>query len=241
MDTKPAEITPLNNLMNLPSRIVENFLAKIVKDATTGCWNWSGHRNIKGYGQFRWSSDTKISPSPAHRISYQLSIGPILDSLHIHHKCENPACVNPEHLEPITPGAHSSITNYKTTYIRNVATHCGKGHEFTPENTGRVESGLRRGQRFCRECARIREEEQAAVRKGAIGPKLLTHCQNGHEFTPENTIHKIIRGRTARQCLQCRRERERITSKSYERKEWLNRYRREKRAKAKADRLKPDA
>ncbi len=63
----------------------------------------------------------------------------------------------------------------------------------------------------------------------------------GHEFTEENTFYKVIRGYRSRQCLQCRRERERITSKSHERKEWLNRYRREKRAKAKADRLKPNA
>jgi hypothetical protein len=60
---------------------------------TPGCWLWQkGKRN--GYGQFDLKGKT-VSP---HRASYEFYVGKIPDGLRVLHKCDNPPCVNPDHL-----------------------------------------------------------------------------------------------------------------------------------------------
>lgn len=57
------------------------------------CWYWVGSRNRLGYGQLPALGEHK-----AHRVSWVLHCGPIPDGLHVLHKCDVRACVNPEHL-----------------------------------------------------------------------------------------------------------------------------------------------
>lgn len=60
---------------------------------TPGCWLWlRGKRN--GYGQF----DLKGKTVSAHRASYEFYVGKIPDGLRVLHKCDNPPCINPDHL-----------------------------------------------------------------------------------------------------------------------------------------------
>lgn len=83
----------------------DRFESKISKD-DGGCWNWTGYRNKKGYGvfkankeyhgrSFKWGT---MPMSKAHRLSYDLHIGPLKDSDVVLHSCDNPSCVNPDHL-----------------------------------------------------------------------------------------------------------------------------------------------
>lgn len=61
---------------------------------TDYCWNWTGSKHSFGYGEFR-SGNTLYR---AHRFSYELHFGEIVDGLGINHKCNNTSCVNPDHL-----------------------------------------------------------------------------------------------------------------------------------------------
>jgi hypothetical protein len=63
----------------------------------SGCWLWMGTKR-NGYGLFNIGSKSKS----AHRVAYELFIGPIPTGLHLLHSCDTPSCINPAHLRPGT-------------------------------------------------------------------------------------------------------------------------------------------
>lgn len=65
-------------------------------ETPTGCWEFNGTRDKDGYGSF--ASENRI-PVRAHRIAYARTHGPIPDGQVVRHRCDNPPCVNPDHLE----------------------------------------------------------------------------------------------------------------------------------------------
>lgn len=70
----------------------ERFWKRVKK--TRYCWIWIGAKNNKGYGQIMVNKRLIA----AHRYSYFLQKGSIPKDNHILHKCDNPSCVNPQHL-----------------------------------------------------------------------------------------------------------------------------------------------
>lgn len=99
------------------------FLSKVDKDQNTGCWNWTANKNSWGYGLF-WIG---IKMRTAHRVSYEHYKGIILDNLCVRHKCDNPSCVNPDHLEL---GVHAD--NMKDRDVRGrQKTPCGEANGFS--------------------------------------------------------------------------------------------------------------
>lgn len=79
------------------SRLPDRFWSKV--ERTESCWLWTAAVDPMGYGRFY------VSPGRtglAHRVAYELVVGPIPSGLVLDHLCRTPACVNPAHLEPVT-------------------------------------------------------------------------------------------------------------------------------------------
>jgi hypothetical protein len=128
--------------------LAERFWAKV--DKTDSCWIWTAGTDRKGYGVF--NAPGAYSTRAAHRIAYMLTVGEIAAGMDLDHLCRVPACVNPEHLEPVTR-RENVLRGVGVSAQRARQTHCKRGHEFTPENT-RV-SKTRPGSRSCRTCRRL--------------------------------------------------------------------------------------
>ena len=135
-------------------RLGYRFWSKV--DKSGDCWTWTAGKNAAGYGYFSVDGRQRR----AHRLAYEDANGPIPDGLVIDHLCRNPACVNPSHLEAVTPQVNA-LRGVSFVARNHLKTHCANGHEFTPENTYQRKG--RRG-RMCWTCIYARKGKTRGAR-----------------------------------------------------------------------------
>lgn len=144
--------------------LAERFWIKVGRCSADECWPWLGARQPNGYGKMG-SGGSHGRTLLAHRVSYELNVGPIPDGLTIDHLCRNPACVNPAHMEVVT-GAENILRGESAAARNSRKTHCPAGHPYDEENT--LLHRLRTGKygRECRECNKLRCRDRYQKRKG---------------------------------------------------------------------------
>lgn len=108
------------------------------------CWVWNRGRDRDGYGRL-WANGK--AAQLAHRVSFEVFKGEIPYGLELDHTCQNRACVNPDHLEPVT-----HAINMKRQSPRTAKTHCKNGHERNARNTRETVRPNGRVHRACRIC-----------------------------------------------------------------------------------------
>ena len=136
------------------------FWAKV--DKTGACWLWTAAQNNLGYG---YVTINKVQVG-AHRMAYFLARGSIPEGMQLDHLCRVRNCVNPDHLDPV-PGRINLLRGENPWAVNKRKTHCIRGHEFTPDNTGRSSLGNRQCLACNRAASARRKRERRRERKTA--------------------------------------------------------------------------
>lgn len=149
---------------NKKNETLEDFMQKVYAEPNTGCWLWAGNVDRDGYGVYL---SKKANTNRAHRVSYYLHYGSINANLSILHSCDNPSCVNPQHLRMGT-----SLENTQDM-IRKKRNVTGEKHHASKLTEGNVRA--------------IRDEYRA----GGVTQKQLAAKYN----VSSRPIYDILRGK----------------------------------------------
>lgn len=145
------------------------FMAKVRKGAPGECWEWTGARTPAGYGNI-WTGERY---EKAHRLAYLLFRGAIPEGAVVCHSCDNPSCVNPDHL-------------WAGAQVENVADMYRKGRQRRGD-----QSGSRNGR------AKLTPDAVDAIRAAPRTPESATILARQYGVS-DLTIRKVRGGKSWR-------------------------------------------
>lgn len=133
--------------------VAEKFVARA--EWRGDCLEFTREVDKDGYGVFRQMKNGVRRKWKAHRVAYWLATGDDPEGRVVRHSCDNPPCINPEHLSAGTHGDNimDKIERGRARgrWSYEKATHCGRGHEYV-EGSHWVD---KHGSRHCYECRHI--------------------------------------------------------------------------------------
>ncbi len=143
---------------------IERFMAK-VEILPNGCWRWMASCNTKGYGAF--TVDGK--QHPAHRWSVEhFRHTTIPKGLQCDHRCRNRWCVNPNHIELVTP----LVNTQRGINPKRIRSHCVNGHPLTEDNLiWYLDKNWNRRYKQCRACRNANQNKHRKIKRQAMRDK----------------------------------------------------------------------
>ena len=123
---------------------MNRFWSKVNIKESNDCWEWQAGKHRQGYGVFKFDNKIQL----AHRISWLLAHTEIPQGMVVMHKCDNPGCVNPDHLCLGTQKDNIHDMRTKGRGNNQKKTHCPQGHEYSVSNT----SYNKKNGRVCKKC-----------------------------------------------------------------------------------------
>ena len=161
---RPTRLAPKNStalgwvkgepILRIAGHGRKNSKPEYIEDSN-GCWIWQHSKDRDGYGKAGRSSST--GGRAAHRVIYEEMIGPVPAGLHLDHLCRVRACVNPAHLEPVTPRVNAERSEAPSMVLARM-NECSRGHSLLDAYV------KKNGSRNCRACNR----EDAARRRAEL-------------------------------------------------------------------------
>ncbi len=173
---KPWTVDPeLQRLTLQVSGSSDTFATRVFSsiDVRGVCWEWTGTLDPAGYGVLG-RGQRGAGNIAAHRAAYELLAGSIPDGMHLDHLCRNHPCVNPDHLEVVTP-EENKRRGYGIARLYAMRTHCNHGHPL--DGVTKVSKSGRQV-RYCKTCAR--ERARARYRESSVKALLQGQPMNDH-------------------------------------------------------------
>lgn len=146
-------------------RLAEKFWDRVVI-AGEGCWLWDGVvARAHGYGSLSQRYGGKVVTHRAHRLSYELLVGPIPDGMELDHLCRVRDCVRPDHLEPVShaENVRRGLAPDALRRRRAETTHCPQGHPYAGDNLHIYTDKRDYEHRVCRACRDARNQARRAA------------------------------------------------------------------------------
>ncbi len=145
----------------------QRFWAKVKRGKSDECWEWLASKNNKGYGLISVKGRLRL----VHRMVWSLVIGPVPDGLCVLHKCDNPGCVNPEHL-------------FLGTHADNMADMARKHRSIIGEKNPHAKLTVEEVEAIRTECAKPGVTQASVAAALSVSRQQISHIILGQNWRP---------------------------------------------------------